>query len=61
MLLLSCIELRNTMEDEMETTNAGDSQNFHYFVIVTHVPLAIRHWESGDRMDPLVRHSPSTN
>eukprot|EP00965_Chrysotila_dentata_P188521 6172785-Pleurochrysis_carterae.AAC.2 len=35
------------------------SQNFRYSLNVTYCP--IRPWESGDRMAPLIRHSPSTN
>eukprot|EP00965_Chrysotila_dentata_P124085 4101252-Pleurochrysis_carterae.AAC.1 len=36
-----------------------DSHIFRYSVNVTY--CLIRHWESGDRMVPLIQHSPSTN
>eukprot|EP00965_Chrysotila_dentata_P227276 6195902-Pleurochrysis_carterae.AAC.1 len=32
-------------------------QNFRHFASVAYNP--IRHWESGDRMAPLIQHSPS--
>eukprot|EP00965_Chrysotila_dentata_P062007 2054691-Pleurochrysis_carterae.AAC.1 len=33
-----------------------DSQNLRHSASVTYSP--VRHWESGDRMVPLIRHSP---
>eukprot|EP00965_Chrysotila_dentata_P257468 6212896-Pleurochrysis_carterae.AAC.1 len=33
------------------------SQNFRHSASVTYSP--IRHWESGDRVAPLIQHSPS--
>eukprot|EP00965_Chrysotila_dentata_P258931 6213397-Pleurochrysis_carterae.AAC.1 len=37
----------------------SDSQNFRQSANVTYCPM--RHWESGDRMAPLTRHSLSNN
>eukprot|EP00965_Chrysotila_dentata_P258237 6213153-Pleurochrysis_carterae.AAC.2 len=34
-----------------------DSQNFRQPANMTYSPIC--HWESGDRMAPLIRHSPS--
>eukprot|EP00965_Chrysotila_dentata_P085236 2812733-Pleurochrysis_carterae.AAC.1 len=41
----------------VKSDELGDSQNFRHAANVAYSPIC--HWESGDRMAPLIRHSPS--